>query len=117
MPAGEASRLRFFAAAARALRVAGVRDRATLFAGIVRRGPWENVAQRDEDATRAMLVRPVTPRRAPDTWPAPPDLELTDAVAIRRIIEESLDLCGCDGIIDDGRWPEGVESPSATSLD
>lgn len=47
-PGGEAARLRFFAAAARALRV-GTRNPPGLFASIVRRGLWAHLCMEDED--------------------------------------------------------------------
>ena len=53
---GEADRLRFFAAAERALRV-GTRNPAGLFATIVRQGLWSHIAQVDEDLALARMKR------------------------------------------------------------
>ncbi len=50
-----AERLRFFAAAAHASRVA-TRNTAGLFAAVIRRGLWSYISQADEDQARRMLL-------------------------------------------------------------
>lgn len=60
---GEAGRLRFVAAAERALQVG---DRpAALFAGIVNQGRWVNVSCHDEDRAAARLKRDLFGERLP----------------------------------------------------
>jgi len=61
-PGGEAARLRFFAAAARALRV-GTRNPPGLFASIVRRGLWAHLCLEDEDLACRRMAGMRTPFR------------------------------------------------------
>lgn len=56
LPRGEAAQLRFYAAAAHAIRI-GNRNPAGLFATIVRRGLWSFLSQQDEDRARATLAQ------------------------------------------------------------
>ncbi len=91
---GEASRLRFFGAAARAIRVA-VRDRAAVFAAIVRKGLWANIAQQDEDTARgvaACLPQRESTRASPLRAAAALEPAPTDPAEIRRLIAESMQL-------------------------